>query len=103
MKLIYMLGATLVVGLWSLVVLIGYWIVAGLEGTLEGIGGTMGLGWLADLAGDATQIIIFLLWLAVSVAIYVAAWLVAAGKSALLSRLFGRAAKVVPRMPERFR
>lgn len=103
MKLIYMIGATLVVGLWSLVVLIGYWIVAGLEGTLEGIGGTMGLGWLAELVGNATQVIIVLLWLAVSVAIYVAAWLVVAGKSALLNRLFGRAAKVVPRMPERFR
>lgn len=109
MKLIYMLGATVVVALWSLVVMVGYWVVAGFEGALEGIGGTLGLGWLADLAGDATQVLIILVWLGVCVAIYVAAWLIAAGKSALLSRIFGRAArstdprKPAPRLPERFR
>jgi hypothetical protein len=108
MKLIYMAGATLVVGLWSLVVMVCYWIVMALEGTVESLGGVIGLGWLADFVGDATQVVLVLVWLGVSVAIYVAAWLVAAGKSALLQKLFGRrataiGAKVIPRMPERFR
>ena len=108
MKLIYMAGATLVVGLWSLLALVLYWIVMALEGTVESLAGIVGLGWLADFAGDATQVVLFLIWLGVSVAIYVAAWLVAAGKSALLQKLFGRRAaampaKIIPRMPQRFR
>lgn len=113
MKLIYMAGATLVVGLWSLLALVLYWIVMALEGTFESLGGMIGLGWVADLTGDAVQILLLLVWFGVSVAIYVAAWLVAAGKSALLQKLFGRRvaampakilpAKIIPRMPERFR
>lgn len=108
MKLLYMVGATLVVGLWSLLALVLYWIVMALEGTVESLAGIVGLGWIADLAGDATQVVLVLIWLGVSVAIYVAAWLVAAGKSALLQKLFGRRvaampAKIIPRMPQRLR
>ena len=108
MKLLYMVGATLVVGLWSLLALVLYWIVMALEGTVESLAGIVGLGWIADLAGDATQIVLVMIWLGVSVAIYVAAWLVAAGKSALLQKLFGRRvvampAKIIPRMPQRLR
>jgi hypothetical protein len=103
MKLIYMAGAALVVSLWSLVVMVCYWIIVALEGTVESLGAMIGLGWLADLAGDATQVLLIIVWLAVSGAIFVAAWLVAAGKSALLRKLFGRSAKYVPPMPQRFR